>query len=457
MFSVLQGSAPALWGYVRLGMHGVYVGLVVGFVVGLFRVLEAGAGQALHALLGQWREHLWIIALCFGAMLPVAWCLGRLVRAVPESSGSGIPQVELCLHEGIPLHWSRLLWTKFVGAWLAIAAGLSLGREGPCIHMGAAIGAGVNALWGRLSLRQNPYIIAGAAAGLGAAFGAPLAACIFVYEEMRCQWNGRIVLVLVVAVSVAQAYIVHVYGLGRILPFTQLQAPPAALYGLLSGFGLLLGLAGMLYTRCLISMKDAEARQKIVPQLFRMLPALICAALCMFVAPRLLGGGDALILESATLHSSSAQATILLLCLLCVLKYAFSLYSYMGGVPGGLLMPLLCVGALLGAACGHALVYIQWIAPEQMQSFILLGMAGYFAAIVRAPLTGICLILEMTGAWEFLPACLVVSYVACAVANAGNTAPVYDLLKIRVRQSMTAQTGKAVPASSTGSLLLTRK
>lgn len=444
MFSLFQRSATVLRDYCRLCLQAVCVGLVVGVVVGLFRVLEAGAGQGLRSLLEQWREQPWIILLCFGAMLPLAWCIGRLVRAAPESSGSGIPQVELCLHEGMALHWSRLLWVKFVGAWLAIAGGLSLGREGPCIHMGAAVGAGVNALWGRQALRQNPCIIAGAAAGLGAAFGAPLAGCIFVYEEMRCQWSGRIVLALLVAVSVAQSFIVYGYGMGRILPFTHMHTPPAALYGLLAGFGLLLGLAGMGYTRCLVAMKDAEARQKIVPQQFRTLPALICAAVCMFVAPQLLGGGDALILKSATLHGPSLQATILLLCLLCVAKYAFSLYSYMGGVPGGLLMPLLCVGALLGAACGHGLVYMQWIAPEQAQSFIILGMAGYFAAIVRAPLTGICLILEMTGAWGFLPSCLVVSYVACAVANAGNTAPVYDLLKARVRL---AQVAERKPAS----------
>lgn len=245
---------------------------------------------------------------------------------------------------------------------------------------------------------------------------------------------------------VAQAVIMLGFGMGRILPFKALHAPAASMYGLLAVFGLVLGLAGALYNHCLLALKDADARQRLVPDSLRVLPALLCAAVLMFVAPRVLGGGEGLILLLGTVTQGGAvdavPVTVTVLGVLLVLKFGFSLLSYTGGVPGGLLMPMLCIGALLGATTGQCLLQMQWIVPEQARGFILLGMVGYFAAIVRAPLTGIGLTLEMTGAWDFLPACLVVAYLSCAVANATNAAPVYDSLKMRVRASRTFFTQK---------------
>lgn len=425
-------------------LQGVYLGLVIGFVVGLFRLLELTVGHELALLIEQGKQYPWIIALCFAAMVPVAWALGRLVHLAPDISGSGIPQVELTLHEGYPLQWNRILWTKFVGAWLAIGAGLSLGREGPCIQMGAAVGAGINALWGNQQRQQNPLIIAGAAAGLGAAFGTPLAGCIFVYEEMRCRARWGSVLLMLVAVGTAQLCIAKGFGLGRILPFVDLQAPPLSMYGLLALFGLVLGLGGIAYTRCMLALKDADALKNFLPKNFHILPALFLAAVLMFTFPRVLGGGDGLILALGSLGTGSSaelgfggavQSLALALGLVFLLKFVFSLYSYIGGVPGGLLMPMLCVGALLGASCGQWLTEMHWISPQLARSFILLGMVGYFAAIVRAPLTGIFLTLEMTGAWHFLPACLLVGYTGALVATASNTAPIYDSLKLRVKRA----------------------
>ncbi|MEG2172765.1 MAG: ClC family H(+)/Cl(-) exchange transporter [Desulfovibrionaceae bacterium] len=439
-------AGECLWDGLSICVRAVYIGLVVGLVVGTFRLAEASVTLWLVPLLGQSKAHSWSIPLCFACMVPLAWAIGFLVRGMPDISGSGIPQVELTLHDGRRCMWSKLLWAKFLGSWLAIAGGLSLGREGPCIQMGAAVGVGVNAVWGQKALRQNPAIIAGAAAGLGAAFGAPLAGCVFVYEEMRCSLRPWVFLGVLVAVFTAQASIGLGFGLHRILPFTGLRAPSPSQYGLVAVFGLVIGLAGVFYTHCLLALKDADARQQVVPQNLRTLPALWCAAGLMFVEPRLLGGGDSLIFALNSLSTQAGatlQSTLFVLLFLGGIKFVFALCSYTGGVPGGLLMPMLCIGALFGAAAGQWLGHMQWIDPEQATGFILLGMSGYFAAIVRAPLTGIVLTLEMTGAWEFLPSCLVVGYAAYVLANATGTAPVYDSLKARVRLAHTRGTAPA--------------
>lgn len=423
-----------LWSQLIRCTQVIYVGIVVGTVVGMFRIAESNVGTWVVGHLALWREHMWILPLYFGGLVLLAWVIGLLVRYCPDISGSGIPQVELTLYEGFPLRWTRVLWAKFVGSWLAIAGGLSLGREGPCIHMGAAVGAGVSQMWNMWEQDEQKHsalITAGAAAGLGAAFSAPLAGLIFVFEEMRCPFRPGLVGLVVLTVSTTHVFMTLVFDLKPILPFTNLIPPAMESYGLLAPFALLVGLAGVVYTRLLLWLKDREARQKLLPASLRTLPTLCCAGVLAFVCPQVLGGGDNLLFSLGNFGW-----TVRLLCLLCLLKMLFSLYSYTGGVPGGLLMPMLCIGGLGGACAGHLLAQWQWINPQEAHAYILLGMVGYFAAIVRAPLTGTALTLEMTTAWHMAPACLLVAFVACMVANSTNTEPVYVQLKQRVRRTM---------------------
>ena len=125
------------------------------------------------------------------------------------------------------------------------------------------------------------------------------------------------------------------------------------------------------------------------------------------------------------------------LAVLLVLKYLFAQYSTVAAIPGGLLMPILCLGALWGRAWAElpvaALAAHGLSAPDAAQSYVLFGMAGYFAATVRAPLTGIMLVMEMSGAYACLPGSLLAGLVACRVANALRCPPVYDSLKARIR------------------------
>lgn len=413
-----------------LGWQSLIVGLCTGVVVSGFRVMHVFSFMWLLRILDQFR-HTWWVPLIWGvALCGLAYVLGLLRQVVPLISGSGIPQTELTLKGNLPVApqmWPRVLLAKFTGSWLALLGGLSLGREGPCIQMGGAIGAIASDLWGQKQEKDNVHLIRGAAAGLAAAFGAPLAGILFAFEEMKCRITPLTLFSTVLGAFSAQWVAVNWFGLGRLFPFQAFKPPSFAESWTLVAFGIMIGFLGVGYTIGLLWIRDAEARQTLLPDAWRILPSVLVSGILFFTFPLVLGGGDSLVAALATRHFS-----LTLLITLLALKFGFSLYSYIGGVPGGLLMPLVCLGALWGHLFGRLLANASFIAPEAADSFIIFGMVGYFAAIVRAPLTGIALMLEMSGAWSCFPGALLVSLVANITADKLRCPPVYDSLKERI-------------------------
>ena len=154
-----------------LAMRGLATGLCAGCVVGLLRLSHDRAAARVALWLEEWREVWWTVPIWFGVLVALAVILRRIVREEPLISGSGIPQTELALAGRLSFTWWRVLLAKFLGSWLALFGGLALGREGPSIQMGGAVGAGFHALWRPAAphaLTGSPYVVAGAVAGLAA-------------------------------------------------------------------------------------------------------------------------------------------------------------------------------------------------------------------------------------------------------------------------------------------------
>lgn len=147
--------------------------------------------------------------------------------------------------------------------------------------------------------------------------------------------------------------------------------------------------------------------------------------------PAVLGGGEHLVTYLSTLSGSPLDLLKYLLILSCI-KISFALFSYTGNVPGGILMPMLCIGAVLGALCGQTALALDLIRPEQWQSFIVFGMVGFFVSMVRVPLTGTALVMEMSGALFCLPGAAVIALTACWTANILRCPPVYDSLRAAI-------------------------
>ncbi len=406
--------------------QGSIIGLSVACLVGAFRWgLDAiprhvwPAARELSAQYGLFGILLWaavLVALAYGA--------GRLVRAVPLISGGGIPQVELeCqgrLH--VPLSiWLRVIAAKFLACLMDTAGGLSQGREGPSVQLGAGVGAIVDALCGHTESGRRNLLAAGGAAGMAAAFSAPWAGFIFAFEEIKRPVNRTSCLLTLSAALSAWWGVGAIFGFGKLFPFDDIPGPEPAAWWKLLPLGLVLGLGGSLYNRALLGVKTAESRLPI-PRKWRILPPMLSAGVFLFALPEVLGGGGALIVQIG--GDGTAFAPLLLF---LAAKVFFSLLSFTGDAPGGILMPILCVGALLGLAAGCAL---DGVSPSPENAcWLICGMAGFFAAVLGTPLLGLVLVMEISGAAACLPAAALVILVANFVASRLHITPIYEALR----------------------------
>ena len=345
----------------------------------------------------------------------------------PEAAGSGIPHIKGVLMHVRVLNWRKVLPVKFIGGVLAIGAGLSLGREGPTVQMGAAVGKAIGE-WMRLPRRSRTQLIAaGAGAGLAAAFNAPLAGFIFVIEELQRELSpltyGTALIAAVVADIVTRTFT------GQLPSFhiSGYPMPPLSALPLFAVLGVIAGLMGVVFNRSLLwTLRQFHGWQR-MPRWAR--PALVAllAGLLAWWLPQAIGGGH----STAELLLRGQYAAIGFfgfLLLLFVAKFALTVLSYASGVPGGIFAPLLVLGALVGLMTGQLSGLAFPSIAHTSAAFAVIGMAAAFAAIVRAPLTGIVLILEMTNNYEQLFPLLIACMIAFLVAEHLHNKPIYEAL-----------------------------
>ncbi|HDQ44188.1 MAG TPA: H(+)/Cl(-) exchange transporter ClcA [bacterium] len=404
------------------------VGVCAGFVALLFRTALGGAEHFRNDLIS--RAHAmprfgWIVPVLFtmsGAGIAVA--VTR--RHAPEAAGSGIPHLEAVLHRLRRLDWKRVLPVKFFGGVLAIGGGLALGREGPTVQMGGAVGDAVSN-WLKVSPRERLTLIsAGAGAGLSAAFNAPLSGLIFVLEEVRRDFQP--IVFSAVFVSTMTAVVVARIGLGQFPVFTipNYPVPPLTSLPVFALLGVAAGVFGILFNRSLLTMIEMQAR---LPARFVLPAAAMTGGLIGLVgwfSPHLIGGGHAL-------TESVLRGDMLLISIpvLFLIRLSLTASSYATGAPGGIFAPMLVLGALLGLAVGQiAHGVLPDIVPVPAL-FSVIGMAACFTAIVRAPLTGIMLIIEMTGNYAQMLPLLVSCFCAYAITELLKNVPIYEALMKR--------------------------
>ena len=374
----------------KLFIEGIIIGILSGLIISFFR-------WSLH-LVETNREHIYTFlkntdwywtAFWFIALAVIAFTLNRLTKYEPLAAGSGIPQVKGAILGFIKMRWLRILWVKLIAGIIGIGAGLSLGREGPSIQLGAVTAQGLSRLLKRTRLEERYLLTSGASAGLAAAFNAPLAGVIFALEELHRNFS---VVVLVV------------------------------------------GLAGVIFNAGLLN----------IPRFYKLFPtpfskivfALFCAGILGFVYPQVLGGGNELINNIA-----KTPYTLQALLLLLAGKFIFTMLSYGSGVPGGFFLPMLVIGALTGSVISNIMITLGLLDPFFYSNIIVISMAAFFSASVRAPITGIILIMEMTGSFQHMLVLSIASIVAFIAAELCRSKPIYEELLARSLQSANKNDG----------------
>jgi CIC family chloride channel protein len=379
-----------------------------------------------------------IVGACAVAAAVAAWMVRRFS---PHASGSGIPHVEAVLHEQIPPAPFSLVPVKFLGGLLAIGSGLALGREGPTVQMGAGIAVFAARIC-RLSWADCRVLLAaGAGAGLATAFNAPIAGIIFVLEELVHRFDRRVVIGALAMNPVARLFLGDSSDF-RVAPLSYPGAEAIPLF-LLLGVGA--GLLAVAYNRTLLAaLAVGDRLAKFQVELRAGLIGASIGLLAWF-APELVGGGDQITQRALIGYESPAIVALAFL-----IRFGLGPLSYDAGTPGGLFAPLLVLraqsGLLFGAACSHLLpaLYIQ---PE---AFAVVGTAAFFTGVVRSPLTGIVLVVEMTASVTMLLPMLGACFAAMLLPMLVRDAPIYDSLRehtLRLEQQIRQRYGDGSKAA----------
>lgn len=408
----------------KLVFEGICVGILTGLVVVLYRFALERAGVLLTEVYRDLSQRPWLIPIWVGAMVGIGYGVGLMVKYEPMISGSGIPQVEGVLLRKLDMQWWKVILGKFSGGVLTIGAGLSMGREGPSVQLGAAVGQGFSRVFKRIKIEEKYLITSGASAGLAAAFNAPLAGVMFALEEVHKNFSPLILLSALSAALSSDFVTSQFFGLKPVFDFTNLTILPLRSYAFIVVLGVIVGVLGVVFNKTLLRTQDLYAGQKWVPKRFWIIIPLLVSIGLGFVLPQVLGGGHELI---ASLVTAGNFPFIILLALL-VGKFLFTMLSFGSGAPGGIFLPLLTIGAVIGNIYGVLLVQFFHFGNGFVSNFIILAMAGYFTAVVRAPITGTILITEMTGSFNHLLSLALVSIVAYIVADLLGSKPIYESL-----------------------------
>lgn len=417
---------------VMLITEGLCVGLIGGFIVLLYRVALTFAGNWLIKILSYIKGNPFRCAVWFLILMALAWIVGRLVKWEPMISGSGIPQVEGEVSGRLSQNWKRVLPAKFAGGFLCMLGGISLGREGPSIQLGAMAGQGISRALGRGKREEKFLMTCGASAGLSAAFHAPLAGMMFAVEEIHKTFSIPILLPVMTASVTADYIASHILGLDPVFHFQITEYLPQNYYWLLILLGILVGVSGVFYNWGMLKAQELYRKIPFLKETGRLLIAFLTAGVLGLVMPSVLGSGSGLIVSL-----TKGEMVLGMVVLTLVVKFLFSAVSFGSGAPGGIFFPLLILGALLGAVFAMTGAEFFGLDPVYINNFVLLGMTGFFTAIVRAPLTGIILLFEMSGSISQMLSLSIVSVTAYIVATLMRSEPIYDSLLKRILKADT--------------------
>ncbi len=406
----------------------ILVGLVAGLLGSLFRLAVEWVEQMRIHVVKNFDG--WI-------SLPVALGLGGIGgglavwlvwRYAPHAAGSGIPNLRTVLRGEAEPEWKKLLPVKFISGVLGIGGGLALGREGPTVQMGAASGFMVSE-WFKVKAgegERRALMSAGAGAGLAAAFNAPLSGLIFVLEELHGSFTPVMFVAAFLASVTADVVSRFLVGESPVFHFIGLTTPGVASLPWAAVLGLAMGGVGVFFNRGLLATIGLRERLLKWPAFAVGAAAGLFVGFVGWTVPGLAGSGGELVQLAL-----SGSIAVGLLPIYLIARFALTMVSYSSGAAGGIFAPLLVLGALGGLWFGAGVEQVMGVAGMSPQVFCVLGMGALFTAIVRAPLTGIILMIELTGTYGFMLPLLVSCLCAYGVAEAMGNTPIYEALRQR--------------------------
>jgi len=439
--------------------YGGLTGILSGFLVGAFNFGARYLIEFSQKIYSATLTHLWALPLFFIGLAALALLTALLHRYVPNVRGSGIPNVEGSVRGFLSYKWLRTLVGTLIGSYISFFAGLPLGSEGPSVQLSAMTSQGVTQLM-RAKLTWRRYVIAGGAgAGIAVAFNAPLTGIIFAMEECHKRISPMILMCASSAVITGTATYrllgmaikdakwsstAMLFDIKSLKPFGDFKEMGsfgefAAVLGILIAIGVVIGACAILFNLVMVhSQRLTDKWVKKFPYWARLLIAFLLTGALGLIFTKYFDNGFAFVntgghsLIDHLCHNGLEYSFILLAGILTV-RFILTLLCFNSGATGGLFIPMLTTGALLGALMGIIFVKMG-MDKNYFSAVVIIAMTTFFGASVRAPITAVVLIVELSGYQsDFLPTALAI-FTAYLVAELLGNTPFYDSLLDRLRE-----------------------
>ena len=369
---------------------------------------------------------LWVILVpSLGALVS-----GVMLYYVPRAGGSGVPQVKVAYAINPTTLRLRDSFGKFVIGAIQIGTGSSLGREGPTVQICAGVAKGLGMIAGVSTQNLKLLLPVGAAAGIAAAFNAPIAAVTFTIEEIVGNLDQTLLSGVIVAAALAAVVERSLLGESPIFNIPKgYGLDHASSLVLYAALGVAAALVSVAFTESLLWLRSRfNAATKlpvwIRPAIGGAVTGMLAAGVMLFVHVGGITGGGYEVLAGAL----SGKFVVEVLLVLGACKLIATVFSYASGGAGGIFAPALFVGAMLGGAFGTLDVEIFGHAHSEVGSFALVGMGAVFAGIVRAPITSVLIIIEMTAGYELTLPLMISNMMGYGLARHLRPTPIYEAL-----------------------------
>jgi CIC family chloride channel protein len=362
-------------------------------------------------------------------LFPVVGSLGigyLLWRFFPNARGSGVPQTKAALFAREGRITMRTVLGKFFCTSVTLASGIPLGREGPSVQVGAGIGSVLGRTLGLSNEQVKKLIPVGAAAAVAAAFNTPLAAVVFSLEEIMGDLNAPMMGGVVLASATAWMVLRLLLGDHPLFKVPQYHLVSAAEFGVYAVLGVAGGVVSAIFAKLLLGMRERFLR---LPQntvwLQPLAGGLLVGGMGWFV-PQVLGVGYGFVGDAL-----NGNMAVRLMLVLLVLKLIAVTGSYASGNAGGIFGPSLFLGAMLGGAVGTAAHHFFPASTALPGAYALVGMGAVFAGVVRAPMTSVLIIFEMTQDYAVIVPLMIANLVSLFVASLLQHEPIYEALAVQ--------------------------
>ena len=409
----------------KIIVQAILVGLISGMLVVGFKVSINSLFWTIQKFLNAFST--WQKALIF----PLITTLGGLIsgflvfKFAPETKGSGIPYVKMTMARMGNMTRIRSIVVKFFSFFSGIGTGLSLGREGPSVQLGAGAGALVGRLFKMSGTNQDKLIAAGAGSAIGATFNAPIAGTIFVLEELVQKFTPALLFPVLVATVSAASLARHFLGSNPSFDLPKLQGGiTLENIHVCIILGLVAGLLGVLFSKVIFFNNKLFDKMSKIPNYFKPAIAGLAVGLIGLVIPYVLGSGNFSV-DLLLQHKFSLGLVLIIF----IAKFFVTPFCFGSGAAGGIFLPMLMLGSFLG-----------YIVSTVCNSFgfhtdpiviAILGMGAFLSAVARTPITAVVMVFEMTGGYSHILPIMLSAAIADLVAEKLNQKPIYASLIVQ--------------------------